>query len=102
MLGDTGGDEEKEQSNRSMIHCAKWNAEGMPSNDDGGMFNQPGEGRAGVGQGDAVTDPGAMELLTVLERAQQGLTPFRSIRQFRDGLDQLAEDLIAMLSGQMQ
>jgi hypothetical protein len=102
MLCDIGGDEQKEQPNRPMINRAIWDADGMPADDDGGMFDQSSEGRAGMGQGDPVTDARAMKFLTVLECAQQGLTPFRAISQFRHGLDQLSEDLIAMLSRQMQ
>jgi hypothetical protein len=70
MLCDIGGDEQKEKPDGAMINRSIGDAQWMSADDDGGMFDQSSEGRAGVGQGDPVTDARAMKFFTVLERAQ--------------------------------
>jgi hypothetical protein len=102
MLGDAGGDEQEEEPDGVMIGGAEGTAEGMPADDDGGMFDQSGEGGACVGQGDSVADAGAVQVFTFLEGAEQGLATFGTVGKFGQGVDQLSEDFVAILSGEVQ
>jgi hypothetical protein len=53
-----------------------------------------------MGQGDAVTDSGAMELLAFVQSAKQGLLGFRAIGDFRNPVDEFIQHIISLTATQ--
>jgi hypothetical protein len=102
MLGHAGGHQKEEEPDRAMIDGVVGDAEGMAANDDGRMFDQAGQGGAGVGDRDSIADACAVQFLAFLERAQQGLARFGPSGEFGQRVDQLAEDFVAMLTGELE
>jgi hypothetical protein len=102
MLGDTGGHEKQKEADWPIVHRAIGDAGRMAADHNRWTLHQPGEGRAGVGQGDSIADACAVQILPFLECLKQCLARFGASGEFRQQIDQLAEDLIAVLSLKMQ
>jgi hypothetical protein len=60
----------------------------MPAKDNDRPVHQTYERVAGVRQGDAVADAGAVKLLALPQRAQEGLASFRLAGDVGDLIDQ--------------
>jgi hypothetical protein len=102
VLGDVDGDQEEKETDGTVIDGAIGDADGMAADDDDGVFNQPGEGGAGVRQRDAIAYACAVQFFAFEQGAEQGLASFGAVRQFGDGSDEFDQDFGAIAAGEAE
>ena len=100
--GDGGGDEEEEESGRLTIHGSEGDPFRMAAEGHDGVVHQADERVAGVGQGDAVADAGAVELFAFLQGIEKGLAGGGMLAEFRHCGHEFAEDTVAVRGLQPQ
>ena len=102
MLGDRRRHQQEEQPRWNAVDRVVRDALGMPAEHNDRPVHQSDQGIAGVRQGDAVADAGAVELLALVQGAEQGLTRFGLVGDDRDLADQFVEHRIAIRAFQIQ
>ena len=96
MLRHGGGDQQEKQLGGLRVDGTVRNSLVVPAKNNHRLFNEADERVASMGQGDAVADAGAVELLAFLKGAKQGLSGFGASRDFRDPADQFIQDVVPL------
>ena len=102
MLRHRRGDQQEKQLGGFRVDGAVGYALVVPAKNDHRLFDQTNERVAGMGQGDAVADAGAVELLALLKRMNQGLLRLRAGSDFRNPADQFIQHFVALTSTQTE
>src|SRR5436190_23869576 len=102
MLSYGRRDKQEKKTCGNLINGAKIDAGGVASENNDRVIDQANQGIARVRQCDPVTDASAVQLLPVMQGAQQGLPRFGLVCQCLDLIDQLLEDRIAVRAFEIQ
>jgi hypothetical protein len=102
VLGDGGGDEQEEQLRRRAVDCSVRNAAVVTAEDEDGLVHETDERIAGVREGDAVADAGAVEFLAFLQRVEEGFSGGGLAGEFRDLIHQFGEHVVALRAAETQ
>ncbi len=92
VFADVGGDQEEENLGWNPIVCAVRHTGRMTAEDDDGTVHHADEGIPSVRQGDTITDSSGVEILTLLQGAEESLFGSGLAGDAGDMLDQFRQD----------
>jgi len=102
VLRDGWRDQEEKQLRGHAVNRRIRNSLVVPPEHHDGLVHEADERVAGVRQRDAIADAGAVQLLALLQRAQESLARFGPARNLLDLVHQLAQHRVTVLAGKVK